>query len=105
MGYIQILTNIARFTGKTLIAAAGIGLDALAILTAGLTLRHTVYTIRSDRVSDATFLHDLLLDDGRGFVDRARLDAVRRAARGNTDTPLLVPLLVRFLARYRDSDC
>lgn len=72
-----ILTNIARFPGETLIAPAGIGLDALAILTAGLTLRHTVHTIGPDRVSDAALLHDLLLDDRRGFVDLARFDAVR----------------------------
>lgn len=95
--------RIATLSGVSFIAPADIGLDALAIPTAGLTLRRAMILILAEGVTDAALLHDALLDDGARFVHCSDLDSVRGAAGRYSEAPLLVPLLVSFIpwCRYR----
>lgn len=98
--------NVAGLAGVTLIAAAHVRLNALAVPASGLTFRHAVLLPLVQFVPDAALLHDALLDDRARLVHRPDLDPVRRTAGWYAQAPLLVPLLVCFLARcrYRDGD-
>lgn len=97
-------TYVTRFASISFVAPAHVRVDARAVHAARLTLRYAVQLLLVQLVADAALLHDALVDDGARFVHRPDLDAVRRTAGRYAETPLLVPLLVRFLARCRYRD-
>lgn len=104
--HVRWTTNVTGFASKSFVTAAHVRIDARAITATCLTVRYAVRFVLSQPVADATFLHDSLLDDGARFVHGSDLDAVRGTAGRYAETPLLVPLLVRFLLRrrYRDGN-